>query len=58
MGHWEQIGVANAEYRRKRAAMPAYRRRIQDFLTNALIVVASIVLWGLTLLPILLKVLP
>lgn len=46
MGHWEQIGVANAEHRRKRAQMPAYRRRIQDALTNGLIVVVSLVLWA------------
>ena len=51
------VRLENELYQRKRAAMPAYRRRIQDGLTTALIVVASVILWGLTLLPIIVKAL-
>lgn len=56
MGYWEQIGVSNAEHRRKRAAMPAYRRRIQDALTNVLIVVVSLLLWAAQLAPVIITV--
>lgn len=51
MGYYEQIGEANREYRRKRAAMHPIRRRLGDALANAAVFGLSIALWVLLLSP-------
>lgn len=51
MGYWEQIGVANAEHRRRQAAKSQLRQRVERIAGGLLLAVASAFLWGLTLYP-------
>jgi hypothetical protein len=51
MGYNKQIGVANAEHRRKRAAMPASKRFAIDTLQYVVIFGVSLLLWFLQLYP-------
>jgi hypothetical protein len=52
MGYYEQIGEANREYRRRRAAMHPLRRRLGDVFWKTIIYGASLLLWLVMLSPV------
>lgn len=47
MGHWQQIGRDNAEERKRRAALPWWRRAIRTHAEAALVAAAWIVSGGI-----------
>jgi hypothetical protein len=51
MSYYQQIGEANREYRRRRAAMHPLRRRLGDALVNAAVIAFSIAMWVSLLSP-------
>jgi hypothetical protein len=51
MGYYEQIGKANREYRRGRAAMHPLRRKLGNAMINAVVYTISFALWVLLLSP-------
>lgn len=52
----ENFTLLNREHRRRQALKPRWRRVLETWATNTLIVVASLFLWWLTLYPVIMPI--